>query len=64
MYLSLSPAQVQVAGLVRENKTTKEIAELLNLSEKTIEDHRKHIRRKLGIMNKKVNLRSYLLSIE
>ena len=58
----LSPAQIQVANLIRKGKTTKEIADLLGLSWKTIEDHRKAIRRKLGILKKKVNLKSYLLN--
>ena len=63
-YVSLTSTQIQVANLVKENRTTKEIAGLLGLSEKTIEDHRKNIRKKLGIMNRKVNLKSYLISIQ
>jgi PAS domain S-box-containing protein len=59
-HLRLTPAQIQIATLVRGGKTTREIANLLNLSEKTIQDHRKNIRKKLGIINKKVNLKSYL----
>ena len=61
--ISLSPAQIQVADLIKESKTTKEIADLLGLSENTIEDHRKAIRRKLGILKKKVNLKSYLSTL-
>jgi DNA-binding NarL/FixJ family response regulator len=37
--------------LVAEGHTTKEIAEVLNLSTKTIDSHREHIMEKLGIRN-------------
>jgi DNA-binding CsgD family transcriptional regulator len=35
----------------------------MNLSPETINNHRKHIRKKSGILNKKINLRTALLSL-
>ncbi len=62
-YQQLTPMQIQVADLVKAGKTTKEISELLNLSDRAIEFHRNNIRNKLGLKKKKMNLRSYLLSL-
>jgi PAS domain S-box-containing protein len=62
-FLSLTPAEIKVASLIKDGKTSKEIAALLHSSENTIRSHRFHIRSKLDLKNKKVNLRSYLKSI-
>jgi len=40
------------------------IALLSNLSLRTIEGHRDNLRKKLGVKNKKINLRTYLFLIE
>ncbi|MGD9034177.1 MAG: PAS domain S-box protein [Desulfobacteraceae bacterium] len=61
--LDFTPTEIQVANLVKEGKTTKEIAELLNSSTRAIEFHRENLRAKLALKNKKTNLRSHLLSL-
>lgn len=60
---NLTPKEFQVANLVKEGRTTKDIAELLNVSAGAIDFHRNSIRKKLGINCKKSNLRSFLMSL-
>ncbi|ABC76387.1 transcriptional regulator GerE family [Syntrophus aciditrophicus SB] len=62
-YLNLTKTEIQIASLVREGMTSKEIAELLNSNKRVIDFHRENIRKKLGLNNKKgslaILLRSY-----
>jgi PAS domain S-box-containing protein len=62
-YMHFTPTEIQIANLLRRGKTSKEIAELINSSPKNVAFHRENIRRKLGLKNKKTNLKSYLLSL-
>jgi DNA-binding NarL/FixJ family response regulator len=46
---SLSPAEVRVLSLIAESMTSKEIADTLCISHRTVENHRAHISAKLSI---------------
>lgn len=59
----LTPQEMQVAALVKEGKSTAEIADVLFISEATVSFHRKNLRTKLGLKNRQTNLRSFLLSM-
>jgi len=61
-YLNLTNKEIQIANQIREEKTTKDISEDLNISESAINIHRYRIRKKLGL-TKKDNLKSYLLTL-
>ena len=62
-YLSLTPMEIRVADLVKQGMANKQIAEMLGVSIHTVLTHRDNLRNKLGLRNKKVNLKSYLLSL-
>jgi DNA-binding CsgD family transcriptional regulator len=62
--LGLSPTELKIAAYVKQGRSTKEIATLLHTSEKTVKNQRLRIRKKLGICSKKINLRTYLASLD
>lgn len=62
-HLKLTPKEIKVANLIKQGMTSKEICQLLGSSEKVIAFHRQNIRRKLGLLNRKINLKSYLIAI-
>lgn len=59
----LTPQEMQIATLVKDGKSSKEIADVLHISETTVHFHRKNLRNKFGLKNKTTNLRSYLMSL-
>ena len=63
-YAHITSMEVQVANLIKAGKSNKEIASILGVSLNTIMTHRHHLRSKLGVKQEKVNLRSYLNSID
>ncbi|MEW6218832.1 MAG: PAS domain S-box protein [Thermodesulfobacteriota bacterium] len=62
-YLDLTPKEIQIANLIKEGRTNKDIAKVVRVSINTVLFHRHNLRKKLGLLNKKANLRSYLTSL-
>ena len=58
----LTSTEIQVAELVVQGKTSKEIALLLHVSKASISFHRNNIRKKMGLHKKKTGLLNYLNS--
>ena len=63
-FYDLTPREIEVANLVREGRSIKEIAELLSITIRTVESHRKRLRVKMGLKNRKANLRAHLLGLQ
>ena len=62
--LLLTPQEIEVSNLVRNGRSSKEIADIMGLSVAGVDFHRKRLRQKLGLANTKKNLRSFLLTLE
>jgi len=61
-FLNLTKKEIQIASLVKDGKTSKEIAGIMSSSQRVIEFHRENIRAKLGLKNKKGSLAMLLRS--
>ena len=59
---TISPQEAKVLALVAQKRTNKEIAQQLNISVLTVQDHRRSVRRKLGLKGGKNILMEYLKS--
>ena len=57
---NLSTKEIQVCSLIKEGRSTKEIATILNVSVKDVEFHRYNIRKKLHLTRKKESLSAHL----
>jgi len=62
-YSKLTATEIKVADLIRQGKSTKEIADILNVSPNTVSNFRHGIRKKLVLTKLKINLVSYLNSL-
>ncbi len=59
----LTPAEIQIASMIKQGLTNKEIANVLDNSVRTVTNHRENIRQKLNLKNTKINLRSFLSTL-
>ena len=58
--LKLTPKEIEICNMLKSGLTSKEAAQHLNISYRTVEKHRRNIRKKLGITNQGINLVAYL----
>lgn len=61
--IKLTPREIEICSMIKGGLTSKELSMLLNVSYRTIENHRKNIRKKLGISNRNINLATFLQGI-
>ncbi len=60
--LRLTPTETRICQFIQAGKSSKEMANTLNISLGTVNTHRKNIRKKLGLMGKDQNLFNFLQS--
>ena len=58
--INLTSREIEICNMIKGNLTSKEISKLLNISRQTIDKHRRNIRKKLKLSNKKPHLTSFL----
>jgi PAS domain S-box-containing protein len=58
----LTPRELDILEMIRTGRSSKQIAEALDLSSQTVHKHRQSIRRKLQIDHREINLATYLRS--
>jgi len=56
----LTAREVEICNMIKGGLSNKDISQLLSISGQTVEEHRKNIRKKLELTNKRINLTSYL----
>lgn len=61
-YSRLTHSEIQICSLIRSGMRSKDIARMKGISPTTVFRHREHIRRKLGLTNRSLNLSTFLRS--
>ena len=59
----LTSQEIKIASLIKQDKSSKEIADIFNLSMTTINFHRRNLRDKLGLKHTGTNLSTFLKSL-
>lgn len=62
-YMRLTTKEIMIANFIKEGKTSKEIADILQISKGAVDIHRYRLRNKLGLNKKKANLKSHLSNL-
>jgi len=60
----LTPREIQVANMIKDGMSSKDIAAILSISVRSVEFHRNHLRKKLGLSRQPSSLLSFLLSLQ
>jgi PAS domain S-box-containing protein len=58
--LKLTQRELEISHMIKNGLTSKQIAQLINVSPRTVEIHRGHIRKKLGLRKRRQNLQVFL----
>ena len=61
--LKLTSREIEVCNMIKNGLSTRAIADMLCVSERTVEHHRRHVRKKLGLAKNGRSLASYLQSL-
>ena len=59
----MTPRELQIASLIKDGYTTKDISRILHLEMTTVNNHQQRIRKKMTLSGKRTNLRSRLMSL-
>ena len=60
---NLTPREIEICSMIKGGLSSKDISELLNISQATVDRHRKNIRRKLNLTNQDINLTTFLRNL-